>query len=161
MTIYFSDVGIHKYKIKHVLEGALRFLKQPSRHIEMSLSVVGPDEIRKLNSQFRGVDSVTDVLSFPTLELAKQKLDQMALPPDAVNSETGKLNIGDVIICFERAKEQAASFGHSLKRELCFLSLHGLLHLLGYDHVEEDDEKEMTALQEEILTKMRVTRDKA
>ena len=161
MTIYFSDVGIHKYKIKHVLEGALRFLKQPSRHIEMSLSVVGPDEIRKLNSQFRGVDSVTDVLSFPTLELAKQKLDHMAFPPDAVNSETGKLNIGDAIICFERAKEQAASFGHSLKRELCFLSLHGLLHLLGYDHVEEDDEKEMTALQEEILTKMRVTRDKA
>ncbi len=159
MTIYFTDVGTHKHKIKHVLERALKYLKQPSRHIEMSLSVVGPDEIQRLNKQFRGVDAVTDVLSFPTLELNKAKLDHADLPTDAVNSKTGKVNIGDVIICFDRAKEQAANFGHSLKRELCFLSLHGLLHLLGYDHVEADDEREMNELQEQILSKLRITRD--
>lgn len=160
MTIYFSNVGIHKHKIKHVLEGALKYLKQPSRHIEMSLSVVDPEEMRKLNMQFRGVDSVTDVLSFPTLDLNKAQLDHLNLPADAVNARTGKLNIGDVIICFERAKEQATNYGHSLKRELCFLSLHGLLHLLGYDHVQDSDEKEMVRLQEEILSKLHVSRDK-
>ena len=159
MTIYFTNVGIHKHKIKHVLEGALKYLKQPSRQIEMSLSIVDPEEIRKLNRQFRGIDDVTDVLSFPTLDLGKQQLDSANFPSDAVNSGTGKLNIGDVIICFDRAKEQAKSFGHSLKRELCFLSLHGLLHLLGYDHVDQADEKEMNAIQDEILTKLRVTRD--
>lgn len=160
MTIYFSNVGIHKHKIKHVLEGALKYLKQPSRHIEMSLSIVDEDEIRRLNRQFRDNDSVTDVLSFPTLDLAKKQLDHRDFPADAINERTGKLNVGDVIICFDRAKEQAKNYGHSLKREICFLALHGLLHLLGYDHVEESDEKEMNALQEEILSKMRVTRDR-
>ncbi len=160
MTIYFTNVGIHKHKIKQVLEGALKHLKQPSRQIEMSLSIVGEEEIRKLNQQFRGINSVTDVLSFPTLDLAKEQLDHRDFPSDAVNAKTGKLNVGDVIICFNRAKEQAKSYGHSLKRELCFLSLHGLLHLLGYDHVQEGDEKEMNALQDEILAKMHVTRDR-
>ncbi len=159
MTIYFSNVGIHRHKIKNVLEGALKYLGQPSRNVEMSLSVVSPEQIRELNAKFRGVDDVTDVLSFPTLELGKQHLDVAELPSDAINSKTGKLNLGDVIICFERAKEQAESYGHSLRRELCFLSLHGLLHLLGYDHMQPDDEKEMTDLQEEILSKMHVTRD--
>ncbi len=159
MTIYFTDVGIHKHKIKRVLEGALKYLKQPSRRIEMSLSVVDPQEIRRLNKQFRGVDDVTDVLSFPTLDLAMRQIDGFDLPSDAVNAVTGKLNIGDVIICFERAKEQAAKYGHSLKRELCFLSLHGLLHLLGYDHVSESDEREMSELQEHILTSLGVVRN--
>ncbi len=159
MTIYFTNVGYHKHKIKYVLDGALKYLKQPSRHIEMSLSVVTPEEIRKLNEQFRGVDAVTDVLSFPTLDLGKQQLDHLNLPADAINSRTGKLNIGDVVICFDRAKEQAREYGHSLKREICFLSLHGLLHLLGYDHVEQSDEEEMNRLQEEILAKMHITRD--
>ncbi len=158
MTIYFTNVGLHKHKIKHVLEGALKYLKQPSRDIEMSLSVVTPNEIRQLNAQFRGIDSVTDVLSFPTLELNREQLNRNNFPADAVNSKTGKLNIGDVIVCFDRAKEQAQSYGHSLKRELCFLSLHGMLHLLGYDHVEPSDERQMEDLQEAILTKLHVTR---
>ncbi len=160
MTIYFTNVGIHKHKIKHVLEGALKYLHQPFRQIEMSLSIVEPEEITKLNKQFRGIDSVTDVLSFPTLDLGKAQLTPDNYPSDAVNVKTGKLNIGDVIICFERAKEQAENYGHSLKRELCFLALHGMLHLLGYDHVEEADEKEMSTLQEEILTKLHITREK-
>ncbi len=159
MTIYFSNVGFHKHTIKRILNGALKYLKQPSRHIEMSLSVVTPEEIKALNAKFRGVDAVTDVLSFPTLELDKQVLDVSNFPLDAINPKTGKLNIGDVVICFDRAKEQAVEYGHSLKRELCFLSLHGLLHLLGYDHIEESDEKEMHALSEAILNKMHITRD--
>ena len=160
MKIYFTNVGIQKFAIKHLLEGALKYLGQPSSQLEMSLSIVSPDEIQSLNNSFRGVDSVTDVLSFPTVDNpTRGALNVKSFSPDAVNERTGKLNIGDVIICLERAKEQANDYGHSLKRELCFLSLHGMLHLLGYDHVEPQDEQQMNALQEEILTKMRITRD--
>ena len=160
MTIYFTNVGIHKCTIKRLLEGALKYLGQPSRDIEMSLSIVSPEEIQQLNKQFRGTDAVTDVLSFPTVDNpSRGVLDIGSFSSDSVNEQTGKLNIGDVIICLERAKEQAAEYGHSLKRELCFLSIHGMLHLLGYDHVEAQDEQQMIALQEEILNKMRIKRD--
>ena len=125
----------------------------------MSLSFVAPDEIKELNKQYRNVDSVTDVLSFPTIDNPERKvIDMSQFTTDSINPETGKLNIGDVIICLERAKEQAAEYNHSLKRELCFLSLHGLLHLLGYDHLTPEDENQMFALQDEILNKMHITR---
>ena len=161
MKIYFTNVGIHKFTIKRLLQGALKRLGQPVSSIEMSLSVVSPEEIKDLNNQFRGVDSVTDVLSFPTIDNPERAiLDVNTFPQDAVNPKTHKLNIGDVIICVDRAKEQAVEYGHSLKREMCFLSLHGLLHLLGYDHVEPQDEEQMNALQEELLEQMGITRNK-
>ena len=161
MTVYFTNVGLQKFTIKRLLQGALKRLGQPYCRIEMSLSIVTPQEIQQLNKQFRGIDSVTDVLSFPTIDNPERGvLDVNAFRQDAINPKTGKLNIGDVIICLDRAKEQAAEYGHSLKRELCFLSLHGLLHLLGYDHVEPQDEEQMNALQEEILQRNRITRDK-
>lgn len=161
MKVYFTNIGIQKYTIKRLLEGALKRLGQPASDIEMSLSIVSPQEIKQLNKQFRGIDAVTDVLSFPTIDNpARNVLDINRFSQDVVNSQTGKLNIGDVIICLERAKEQAAEYGHSLKRELCFLSLHGLLHLLGYDHVESQDEQQMNTLQEEILQQMGIVRNK-
>lgn len=160
MTIYFTNVGCIRFAIKKLLQGALKHLGQPVNDLEMSLSFVSAEEIKSLNSQYRNVDDVTDVLSFPTVDNPERKalnLSEFAL--DSINPETGKLNIGDVIICLERAKEQATEYNHSLKRELCFLSLHGLLHLLGYDHIEPDDEKQMVALQDEILNKMHITRN--
>ena len=161
MTIYFTNVGIHKFTIKRLIEGALKRLGQPTNRMEMSLSIVSPREIQELNRQFRNVDSVTDVLSFPTIDnTGRTVLDIESFPQDVVNANTGKLNIGDVIICLDRAKEQAVEYEHSLKRELCFLSLHGLLHLLGYDHIEPQDEQQMNALQEEILQQMGITRNK-
>ena len=161
MTIYFTNVGIHKHAIKRVIVGALKRLGQPANNIEMSLSIVSPQEIKELNSQFRGIDSVTDVLSFPTIDNPERGvLDVSSFAQEAINAKTGKLNIGDVIICLDRAKEQAAEYGHSLKRELCFLSLHGLLHLLGYDHIEPQDEQQMMSLQEEILQQMGIRRNK-
>ena len=75
-----------------------------------------------------------------------------------VNPDTGLLNVGDVVICLERAKQQATDYGHSLTREMAFLVLHGLLHLLGYDHVQKDDEQKMFAVQDEILKKLKITR---
>lgn len=160
MTIYFTNVGCIKFTLKKLLQGALKHLEQPANDIEMSVSFVTPDEIKALNNQYRGVDQVTDVLSFPTVDNPERKaLELSSFSSDSLNPNTGKLNIGDVIICLDRAREQAAEYGHSLKRELCFLSLHGMLHLLGYDHIEPDDEKQMLDVQDEILNKMRITRN--
>lgn len=159
MTIYFSNVGCIRFTIKKLLQGALKYLGQPFNDVEMSVSFVSQEEIQKLNRESRSVDSVTDVLSFPTIDNPERNvLDVNTFSVDALNPETGKLNLGDVVICLDRAKEQAESYGHSLKRELCFLALHGTLHLLGYDHMNEQDEKQMFALQEEILDKMHITR---
>ena len=160
MTIYFTNAGRYKRTIKRVLEGALKYLGQPFREMEMSLSIVSPDEIKQLNAQFRGVDAVTDVLSFPAVDNPERKLlDVNAFGIEAINPKTGKLNLGDVVVCMDRAKEQAQEYGHSIKRELSFLSLHGLLHLLGYDHVDAQDEQQMNGIQEQILNKLRITRD--
>ena len=157
MKIYFDNVGLFtKPFIKRVLERALKHLNQPSELLEMSLSIVSPEQIQELNKSFREVDKVTDVLSFPTCDNPTR--GAITVVCENVNPETDLVNIGDIVICMERAKEQAKEYGHSLKRELAFLSLHGLLHLLGYDHIEEDDEKQMVALQKEILNQAGITR---
>ena len=159
MKIYFTNLGYQKFAIKHLLEGALKYLGQPANQLEMSLSIVSPEEIQSLNKSFRGVDSVTDVLSFPTIDNPERKvLNVSEFAADVINPDTKKLNLGDVIICRERAVEQAKEYGHSIKREMSFLALHGLLHLLGYDHIESADEEQMTRLQKEILTKYHIHR---
>ena len=158
MRIYFTNVGLQKFAIKHLLEGALKYLGQPASQLEMSLSIVSPEEIQALNKSYRGVDAVTDVLSFPTVDNPERLLLNLDDFTADVNADTHKLNVGDVIICRERAVEQAQEYGHSLKREMSFLALHGLLHLLGYDHVEPADEEQMTRLQNEILTKYHIHR---
>ena len=157
MKIYFDNVGLFtKPFIKRVLERALKHLNQPSELLEMSLSIVSPEQIQELNKSVREVDKVTDVLSFPTCDNPTR--GAITVVCEDVNPETDLVNIGDIVICLERAKEQAKEYGHSLKRELAFLSLHGLLHLLGYDHIEEDDEKQMIALQKELLDQAGITR---
>lgn len=159
MKIFFTNVGLKGHTIKRVLEIALKRLGQPSKQLEMSLSVVSPEQIRELNKTYRNVDAVTDVLSFPVAEVNRQVVVLSDFSTDSVNPETDRLNLGDVIICLERAKQQAEEYGHSLKREMCFLALHGLLHLLGYDHIDQADEEQMTALQTEILQSAGVTRE--
>ena len=104
-----------------------------------------------------GLYRVTDVLSFPAVEAGRQVIDARKFPSD-INYDTGRLNVGDVVICLAQAKRQAQSFGHGVKREMCFLAVHGLLHLLGYDHENARDEEQMTALQREILQKAGITR---
>jgi probable rRNA maturation factor len=157
MKIYFDGVGLFtKPFLKKLLEKALKHLNQPSELLEMTLSIVSPEQIRELNKQFRDVDAVTDVLSFPTCDNPTR--GAITVVCEEINPETDLCNIGDVIICMERAKEQANEYDHSLKRELAFLALHGMLHLLGYDHIQEDDEKQMFTLQNEILTQAGINR---
>lgn len=110
---------------------------------EISISIVDNEEIHQINKQFRGIDRPTDVLSFPQLTFEEGEIMD--------RNENGEVVLGDIIISLERAREQAEEYGHSLKREIAFLTAHSMLHLLGYDHMEPEEEKEMFAKQKEIL----------
>lgn len=99
---------------------------------EISLSLVNDEEIHEINKQFRNIDRPTDVLSFPQLTFEEGE--------EADVNENGEIVLGDIIISVDKAKEQAEEFGHSMKREMAFLAVHSMLHLMGYDHMEKDEE---------------------
>ncbi len=117
---------------------------------EVSVSFVNNKQIRQLNRQFRNKDKPTDVLSFPLGENGQYDIDQ----------ETGALLLGDVVISMETAVKQAKTYGHSLEREVGFLTVHSMLHLLGYDHVTSAlDAANMHEKEEAILTALGISRD--
>ena len=109
----------------------------------VSVSIVDNRYIHKINKKYRHIDRPTDVISFAFLD-SENNYDKVLFSP-------GPVVLGDIYISLEKAKEQAIEYGHSLKRELCFLFVHGLLHLLGYDHMNKEDEEVMFSLQEQIL----------
>ncbi len=115
-------------------------------------------EIRHLNAEARGIDAVTDVLSFPSLDGIRGKALKKADFPFEVD-EDGNIFLGSIVICEKRAREQAEEYGHSYMRELHYLAVHGLWHLLGYDHMTEEDKPEMRAKEEKILSKLGITRE--
>lgn len=123
---------------------------------EAELTVVSKDEIKSLNNEARGVDAVTDVLSFPAMNVTLP-FDKEAHKEDK-DPETGNYILGDIALCAERAVEQAAEFGHSVKREVCYLVLHGLCHLFGFDHETEEDKRKMRKVEEDVLSGLGITR---
>ena len=129
--------------------------------VSVDIRLIGADAIRKLNKEQRNKDAVTDVLSFPLLQMDDGKLESDLMPFDFSYEEEGKkiLPIGDVVICVERARQQAEKYGHSLEREMCFLAVHSYLHLLGFDHENGKDEDLMFGKQEEILTAIGLSRN--
>ena len=118
---------------------------------EVSLSFVSDEEIHEINKNFRDMDKSTDVLSFPQIDY---DVDEVVM-----TNEKGEIVLGDIIISVDTAKRQAEEYGHSLKREICFLTVHSMLHLLGYDHMTEEEEAEMFAKQKDILEKSGITRE--
>ena len=115
--------------------------------------LVSEEEIRALNARERGVDAVTDVLSFPSMEgikgapiLAEEHGEEL--------DENGNVFLGSVVICEKRAREQAEEYGHSFERELWYLAVHGLLHCLGYDHMNEEEKREMREKEEYVMQKL-------
>ena len=133
--------------IDKVISEALRY-EGVNDNTEVSVTIVDNEEIRKINNKFRNIDRATDVLSFPLIDF-----DNESLPDDG-----SKIYLGDIIISIERAKEQAKEYGHSIDREIGFLTAHSMLHLLGYDHMVPEEEKEMFAKQEEILNNLGLRR---
>ena len=122
---------------------------------EVSVMFVDNDEIHNLNKLHRGIDRATDVLSFPMFEYDE---DGNIIEEYADFSESGELILGDIVISLEKAKQQSEEYGHSFEREIGFLTVHSMLHLLGYDHMNEEDEKEMFGYQNEILNEMGLKR---
>lgn len=118
---------------------------------EVSVTFVDNEIIRGINKEYRGKDEATDVISFAMEERGEGE-------PEIIGADEERM-LGDIVISLDRTKEQAEDYGHSFERELGFLAVHGFLHLLGYDHMTEADEKRMFSRQEEILSSMGVTRD--
>lgn len=130
---------------------------------EVDITFTDDGGIHKLNRDFRGIDSPTDVLSFPMVNYDNPAnfliLESDEAAAQYFNPESGELVLGDIVISTERAKKQAYEYGHSLKREICFLTAHSMLHLMGYDHMTDEDRQTMESKQEKILKALGITRE--
>lgn len=166
MTIQFENESNTELSLpleetaETVIEAALDFIGCPYE-AEVNLLITGLEQIRSLNREFRGIDRPTDVLSFPMVEYAEAgKFDFLEEEgaEDCFNPETGELLLGDIVICADKVLEQAAEYGHSLKREYAFLIAHSMLHLMGYDHMEEAQAAEMEEKQRRILEELGIVR---
>lgn len=137
-----EDIKKYEKELKEVLKYASQ--KENLKDATFNVIIVDNSYIHRLNKEYRGIDRVTDVISF-------------ALEDEKNENFTDKRILGDIYISLDKAKEQAIEYGHSLDREICFLAVHGLLHLLGYDHQKKREEKEMFEKQKEILDGKRFT----
>ena len=137
------DISSYLKDIKSVLKYALKVEKV--KNANFNVIFVDNDYIHKLNKEYRNVDRPTDVISFALEDNKEEELSNVRM-------------LGDIYISIDKAREQALEYGHSLRRELSFLSVHGILHLLGYDHMKKEDEKIMFAKQEEILNAKKIER---
>ena len=137
--------------LKEVAETAVR--EETGRDdFELTVTLTDNEQIRALNAQYRHIDSKTDVLSFPRWEISGEE-------EPFLNPETGCGMLGDIVISLPQLKEQAAEYGHSCKREAAYLCVHGILHLLGYDHMTEEEKAVMRQKEEDLLLKMNITRE--
>lgn len=147
--IYDSEFELEEALLTKMEEGARLCIEEEGidpEYVEISLTLVDGEEIQELNRTYRNVDKVTDVLSFPQFD------DLNELP------EEEEILLGDVVICRQRAEEQAEEFGHSVEREMVYLFVHSICHLLGYDHMEPEEKAEMRAKEESVMERIQVTR---
>lgn len=131
--------------LKGLLDYALKYLKIDNA--EFNIIIIDNERIHEMNKEYRGVDRETDVITFALEDHKDVEFEDVRI-------------LGDVYISIDKAKSQAEEYGHSLKREISFLAIHGLLHLLGYDHMNPEDEKIMFGLQDEILDSYGIKREK-
>lgn len=154
MKIYFEEGhAVPEELLQKMTEAAEYAVESENMHnldkkrCEISVTFVGLDEIHELNKQYRGVDKPTDVLSFPQFDDLEEEIPEVC-----------EICLGDVVICEQKAREQAEEFGHSFERELVYLFTHSVLHLLGYDHMEDDEKKAMREREEEIMKQIGLMR---
>ena len=138
--------------VKKVVERCFKEENMENSKMYLSIILTTPNHIHEINNEYRDVDRATDVLSFPIFE--KEEIDEKITNQDFEHEDV----LGDIIISIEQVREQAKEYGHSLKRELFFLVTHGIYHLLGYDHMTEEEEKVMFKKQEDVLNEYGITR---
>lgn len=142
----------YKNVIEKVLSQCFKEEKLENSKLCVTVTLTTPKTIQEINKQYRNIDRATDVLSFPMFE--KDELDKKIQENDFENEDI----LGDIVVSVERVKEQAIEYGHSFERELSYMIVHGFYHLMGYDHIEEDDKKIMREKEENILRKLDITR---
>lgn len=146
--------------VNDVVSASLEFIQCP---YECEVNVLFTDDagICEMNKAYRGIDAPTDVLSFPMLDYSEPaSFDEFEQHPEAYfNQDTGELMLGDIVLNVNRIIQQAQAYGHTQKRELAFLVAHSMLHLAGYDHMDENERLQMEQLQEEILKMKGYTRE--
>lgn len=134
--------------IKRVIETCFKEEKISSKNFYINVILTTPANIKEINKQYRNIDKETDVLSFPMFE------------KDEIHSIQPKVQevLGDIVISIERVKEQAEEYGHSFIRELAYMVVHGFYHIIGYDHMQEEEKNQMREKEENILNKLNITR---
>lgn len=143
-----------------VLDTTLEYLNLEIE-VEVSLLLTDNEEIQDLNREYRGIDNATDVLSFPMLDLDPSDREAWLEELNgSISTDDQQAILGDIVISVEKAEEQAQEYGHGLKRELGFLMIHGVLHLLGYDHEKGlREERTMNTIQEAVLKELNLPRE--
>jgi probable rRNA maturation factor len=138
--------------LRRVIQGACDYVECPYE-AEVNVVITDNEGIREVNRECRGIDAPTDVLSFPMLEYERAGDFEFLLeePAEDFNPDTGELLLGDIMINYDRVVSQAESYGHSVERELAFLTAHSMFHLFGYDHMEEDERLLMEEKQEKLM----------
>lgn len=164
MTLIFEEEGELKLDLPceklagKVIEAALDYEDCPYE-VEVNLLLTMNDEIREMNQNFRQIDRATDVLSFPMINYEEAgNFDFLEDVMDAFHPESGELMLGDIVISKEKVISQAEEYGHSVEREYAFLIAHSMLHLFGYDHMEDDERIVMETKQKEILEQLQILR---
>lgn len=164
MTLYFEEEGDKSLPLacenlaRKVIEAALDYVGCPYE-AEVNLLLTENEEIRQMNRKFRGIDRATDVLSFPMIEYeVPGEFAFLEEQDDCFNPESGELLLGDIVISKEKVTAQAEEFGHSIEREFAFLIAHSVLHLCGYDHMEEEERLLMEEKQRDILENLNILR---
>ena len=138
--------------IEKVIDECFKNEKMDNLKLYVSITLTIPDEIQKINKKYRNIDKPTDVLSFPMFE--KEEIQELIKENYQVDDV-----LGDIIISIPRVKEQAIEYGHSFERELSYMCVHGFYHLMGYDHIRDEDKKKMRAKEDEVLNILKITRD--
>ncbi len=153
VEIYYDD-GIQKIKEDEILETVVKTvlnMEGIKKNVNVYITLTDNANIQVINAEHRNIDKPTDVLSFPMFE--REEIDGLKEEDEQEDI------LGDIIVSLEKVKEQADEYGHSFKRELAYLVTHGMLHLLGYDHMIEEEKVVMRKREEEILGALEITRD--
>ena len=157
MTLFYEEEGSLTLPLeceeiaKKVIDAALDYVGCPYE-AQVNLLLTMNEQIHEMNLEFRGIDRPTDVLSFPMIDYETPgEFDFLEERDDCFDPETGELSLGDIVISKEKVVEQAEEYGHSVLREYAFLIAHSVLHLTGYDHMEEEERLQMEAKQKDIM----------
>jgi probable rRNA maturation factor len=169
MVINFNKKLFNKKyidKIQEAYEYALKVMKVPCKDLEVNISFVSKSKIKNQNEKFRNISKVTDVLSFPNL-LEPNKTDSQVITKSLsrdnfamdINPDNNAIFLGDISICKSIVYRHAREYDNSRLREMVYMAVHGLLHLLGYDHMKEEDKKEMREMEEKIMSHVDLRRE--